>query len=132
MAKKAVKVSQGTIDKIKKMGMTKALKKAGKGGSAEYIEGIRRMYGAERLKKAQASGMKKAAPSKMSPRAAEKTMQKTSARAVERGSAKAPIKKTSASTAKIPAGYKRAKTGQIVKKSKLKLPRLSMGVKQYK
>jgi len=132
MAKKAIKVSQGTIDRIKKMGMTQALKKAGKSGNAEYVEGVRRMYGADRLKKAQSSGMKKAAPSKMSARAMESSrpaIKKTSARAVEKGVAKAPVKKTSN---KIPAGYKRAKTGQLVKKTDYKLPRLSMGVKQYK
>ena len=49
MAKKPVKVSQATIDKIKKMGMTAALKKAGTSKNAEYIEGIRRMYGQRRL-----------------------------------------------------------------------------------
>ncbi len=48
-AKKAIKVSQATIDKIKKMGMTAALKKAGTSKNAEYIEGIRRMYGQRRL-----------------------------------------------------------------------------------
>lgn len=47
----AIKVSQATIDKIKKMGMTKALASA-KGGSAEFKEGLRRMYGAKRLQKA--------------------------------------------------------------------------------
>ena len=49
------KVSQSTIDSIKKMGMTEALKLAGKnnktsGGMArEFQEGVRRMYGADRL-----------------------------------------------------------------------------------
>jgi len=49
------KVSQSTIDSIKKMGMTEALKLAGKnnktsGGLArEFQEGVRRMYGADRL-----------------------------------------------------------------------------------
>ena len=51
-------VSQKTIDKIKAMGMTKALAKAGKtpkGANAEFIQGIKRMYGAARLSKARAS-----------------------------------------------------------------------------
>ena len=58
MSKKPVakiKVSQKTIDSIKKLGMTEALKLAGKNGNpaggmaSEYQEGIRRMYGAKRL-----------------------------------------------------------------------------------
>ena len=47
------KVSQATIDKIKKMGMTAALKQAGTSGNGEFVEGIRRMYGAKRLAAAQ-------------------------------------------------------------------------------
>lgn len=49
------KVSQSTIDDIKRMGMTEALKLAGKNGSTaggaarEFQEGVRRMYGARRL-----------------------------------------------------------------------------------
>ena len=55
------KVSQSTINSIKKMGMTEALKLAGKngataGGSArEFQEGVRRMYGAKRLATAKAT-----------------------------------------------------------------------------
>jgi hypothetical protein len=121
------KVSQATINNIKKMGMSAALKKAGSSKNPEYIEGVRRMYGAARLKKAQsAPAMKKAAPApKMSPRAAERArpaIKKTSARAVEMGAAKAPVKKTSSSSTKIPAGYKRAKTGQLVKKTNFRIP----------
>jgi hypothetical protein len=44
----AIKVSQATIDKIKKMGMTKALKSAPK-ANAEMTEALRRMYGQRRL-----------------------------------------------------------------------------------
>lgn len=44
----AIKVSQATIDKIKKMGMTAALKSAPK-ANAEMTEGLRRMYGQKRL-----------------------------------------------------------------------------------
>jgi hypothetical protein len=52
------KVSQATIDSIKKMGMTEALKLAGKNGATaggaarEFQEGVRRMYGARRLTEA--------------------------------------------------------------------------------
>jgi hypothetical protein len=50
-----VKVKQDMIDFIKNQGMTAALKRAGsisaKGGKgeAEFLEGVRRMYGANRL-----------------------------------------------------------------------------------
>ncbi len=55
------KVSQSTIDSIKKMGMTEALKLAGKNGKTsggmarEFQEGVRRMYGAKRLEAAKAT-----------------------------------------------------------------------------
>ena len=126
------KVSQTTISNIKKMGMSAALKKAATSKNPEYLEGVKRMYGASRLKKAQSSTMKKAAPSaqKRSPRVAERTMQKKSPRVAERSMA---ASKVSTSSSKIPAGYKRTREGKIVKKgANLNLPRLSMGVKQYK
>ena len=47
-AKKVV-VKQATIDKIKGMGMTAAIKKAGTSSNAEFVEGVKRMYGARRL-----------------------------------------------------------------------------------
>ena len=59
-------VSQATIDKIKKMGMTKALAKAGrtpKGARSEFIQGVNRMYGAKRVAAARA----KAAPAAKRP-----------------------------------------------------------------
>lgn len=45
-------VKQSTIDNIKKMGMTAALKKAGSSKNAEFVQGVKRMYGADRLKAA--------------------------------------------------------------------------------
>lgn len=60
------KVSQSTIDSIKKMGMTEALKLAGKNGATaggaarEFQEGVRRMYGAKRLATAKATYAPKA------------------------------------------------------------------------
>lgn len=45
----AVKVSQKTIDEIKKMGMTKALASAKTRRSPEFQEALRRMYGQRRL-----------------------------------------------------------------------------------
>lgn len=70
MAKK-IKVSQKTIDDIKKMGMTKALKLAGMnaqatqaGAVAEYQEAARRMYGAKRVAAASSEYRAKNAPKK--------------------------------------------------------------------
>jgi len=45
-------VKQSTIDNIKKMGMSAALKKAGSSKNAEFVQGVKRMYGADRLKTA--------------------------------------------------------------------------------
>jgi cytoskeletal protein RodZ len=42
-------VSQATIDKIKKQGMSVALKKAATSSNASYVQGVKRMYGATRL-----------------------------------------------------------------------------------
>ena len=58
-----IKVSQATIDRIKKLGMTAALKKAGTSKNAEYIEGIRRMYGERRLSNARSTSTSKVAKS---------------------------------------------------------------------
>jgi hypothetical protein len=57
-----IKVSQATIDKIKKMGMTKALGSASSNKSAEFQEGLRRMYGAKRLAKAAGSTARSTQP----------------------------------------------------------------------
>ena len=48
-------VSQATIDSIKKSGMAASLKKAAISTDASYVQGVRRMYGADRLAKAKAS-----------------------------------------------------------------------------
>jgi hypothetical protein len=96
-----IKVSQSTIDKIKSQGMTKALKKAGKNPvaagttpktkrQAQYVEGVRRLYGQERF--INAINKPKASPSpvtKMSPRAAERAKPtKMSPRAAENAAKK--------------------------------------------
>lgn len=54
-ANKSIKVSQATIDKIKKQGMTASLKGASANNSPEYREALRRMYGDARVAKATAS-----------------------------------------------------------------------------
>ena len=68
----AIKVKQDMIDFIKNQGMAAALKRAGelkaKGGKgeAEFLEGVKRMYGSSRLDAATAkasAGAAKAAPS---------------------------------------------------------------------
>lgn len=62
----AIKVSQATIDKIKKQGMTAALKGASK-ANAETLEGLKRMYGTRRVSAAMG---KSTAPKYTSPDAA--------------------------------------------------------------
>jgi hypothetical protein len=57
---KDIKVSQKTIDEIKKMGMTKALKSASGSQSAEYKEALRRLYTPERVDKLIGSSSKSA------------------------------------------------------------------------
>jgi len=57
--KAGLKVSQATITKIKDMGMSAALKKAGTSANAEFVEGVKRMYGARRLSSARAAGSAK-------------------------------------------------------------------------
>lgn len=52
----ATKVSQATIDKIKQMGMTKALGGVKSTSGAEYKEALRRMYGQKRLDAALGKG----------------------------------------------------------------------------
>ena len=81
-----IKVSQSTIDQIKKMGMQKALKSAAN-ASPEMKEGLRRMYGEKRL--AAAGGAK---PMKQ-PR---QETAKAPAMKQPRQETKAPAKKSSA------------------------------------
>ena len=54
-ANRSIKVSQATIDKIKKQGMSASLKAASSNNSPEYREALRRMYGDARVAKATAS-----------------------------------------------------------------------------
>jgi hypothetical protein len=51
-----IKVSQKTIDQIKNLGMTKALAAGKTVKSAQFQEGLRRMYGAARVNKALGTG----------------------------------------------------------------------------
>jgi hypothetical protein len=137
------KVSQATIDKIKTMGMTKALASAGKtkpGQRAEFIQGIRRMYGADRLAAARKSANTQ--PGKVSPRAAERGTTKVSPRAAERATkpgmlnagpkakvatvAKAKSGMTKPPSSKLPYYYTQAEKAYVQKygkSTKAKTPR---------
>ncbi len=87
MSKKPkIRVSQSTIDDIKRLGMTKALALAGKnkgaeqsGLTAEFAEGVRRMYGDRRYQAAIKSSpvMRKSGP----PKSATTTRMGTAAKA---------------------------------------------------
>jgi len=81
-----VKVSQATIDKIKSMGMTAALKKA-PNASPEMKEALTRMYGAKRV--AAAGGKPATKPAAKSADAA-----RMSAKPVMTKSAAKPVKKS--------------------------------------
>jgi hypothetical protein len=83
--KGTAKVSQSTIDSIKKMGMTASLKKAASSNNSQYVEGVKRMYGASRLTAAKKALSLPAG--RMSPRVAERAPSVTnrpSPRAAER------------------------------------------------
>lgn len=88
--KGTAKVSQSTIDSIKKMGMTASLKKAASSNNSQYVEGVRRMYGASRLTAAKKALSLPAG--RMSPRVAERAPSATnrpSPRVAERAAATA-------------------------------------------
>jgi len=84
----AIKVSQATIDKIKKMGMTAALKSAPK-ANAEMTEALRRMYGQRRLDAAKGPVNRK--PNASS--AISNTLKRSAPSAI---SGRTPVKKSSA------------------------------------
>lgn len=47
---RTIKVNQSTIDEIKKLGMSEAIKKANSGGaSREFVEGAKRFYGGNKV-----------------------------------------------------------------------------------
>jgi hypothetical protein len=84
----AIKVSQATIDKIKKMGMTAALKSAPK-ANAEMAEGLRRMYGQRRLDAAMGPVNRKA----NAPSAISNTLKRSAPGAI---SGRTPVRKSNA------------------------------------
>lgn len=99
-------VSQATIDKIKKMGMTAALAKAGKtskGSNAEFIQGVTRMYGAKRVAAARA----KSAPAAKSADAARAAAMK---KPVAKKVAKSPDEARAMASKAKPAAKKASTT----------------------
>ena len=107
-----VKVSQATIDKIKAMGMTKALKGA-PGASPEMKEALTRMYGAQRVSAAGGSKSKPAAKSAEAARSSAnkptKTVYKSAdaarSAATKTGSTNAPVKKVSTTANPFTAAF---------------------------
>lgn len=106
---KKIKVSQSTIDDIKKMGMTKALKLAGQNSKAaqgglvkEYQEATRRLYGEKRF--AAATGKSStSAPKYTSPdaaRAANKPAKYKSPDAARSAASKPAVKPAASKTVK--------------------------------
>ena len=92
------KVSQATINKIKAMGMTAALKKAGS-ASPEMREGLKRLYGASRVAAATKSTPSK--PATTSPDAARGAM-KPSTKPVYKSADAARSSTSKVSTTKAP------------------------------
>jgi hypothetical protein len=82
------KVSQATIDKIKKMGMTKALKGASN-ANPEMKEALKRMYGARRV----AAATK---PMQTTARVAERNTPMKAKPSVREAERKTPVKKAAA------------------------------------
>lgn len=120
-----IKVSQSTIDDIKKLGMTKALRlakensKATQGGLvAEYQEATRRLYGDRRFAAATGTAIKKAPgtkvynpkyaskPSPANPKQADKALYKKPSTSYSPAPMKTPAKKSGgvSNTAKVVAG----------------------------
>lgn len=98
-------VKQSTIDSIKKMGMSAALKKAGSSSNAEFVQGVRRMYGANRLAAAKkAAGAVAKSPDAARAVAAKKPMVKPVAKSADEARASATKKvatnKSTTSTSK--------------------------------
>lgn len=97
------KVSQATIDKIKAMGMTKALKSAAS-ASPEMREGLKRLYGAKRV--AAAAPSKPAAKSADAARSAASRPSKPVAKSADAARAAAAPTKPARSAATRGSVYK--------------------------
>lgn len=124
-------VTQATINSIKKMGMTEALKLAGKnnktsGGMArEFQEGVRRMYGADRLAAAKTKYGKPAAakPSTASrpPVAAKATTKPAAAMAAKKSGTTDPLAKFVFGIGKALKGGDRMTAAQVAAENKRRI-----------
>ena len=103
-----IKVSQATIDNIKKMGMDKALKSASK-ASPEMKEALTRMYGAKRVQAA--SGATTSAPKATSADMARGATSKTTKPAAK------PVAKSADSARKAATKAAPAKAAPATKKT---------------
>ena len=83
------KVSNLTIAKIKDMGMSAALKKAGTSSNKEFVTGVSRMYGARRV----AAAKGKASDSRIQKPSLSKTPKRPGALTAKMGTSKAKPKK---------------------------------------
>lgn len=97
-------VKQSTIDNIKKMGMSAALKKAGSSKNAEFVQGVKRMYGVKRLEASMASA-KKSAPAKSPDAARAKYAAKNKPAAKSADAARASYNKSSSVKPKATPKY---------------------------
>lgn len=92
-------VKQSTINNIKKMGMSAALKKAGSSSNAEFVQGVRRMYGANRLAAAKkAAGAVAKSPDAARAAAAKKPMPRPVAKSADEARSSATKKKITIGT----------------------------------
>lgn len=89
-------VSQATIDSIKKAGMAASLKKAATSKDASYVQGVKRMYGAERL----AAAKKKAVVKSPTADSARGSMKSSKPVAKSADAARAAANKTSTKSSK--------------------------------
>ena len=111
-----IRVSQGTIDKIKGMGMQAALKKASRTStSGDFVEGVKRMYGARRLT---AAKMKRADSRIEKPSLRQPKAKRPGALTAKKGTPKAKAPKYSSKNPKPmdPAGLFPGKLGFLKNK----------------
>jgi hypothetical protein len=106
-----IKVSQSTIDTIKKQGMTASLKSASSNKSSEYQEALRRMYGDKRV-----SAATGAAPKKMTGQASGYRNPKQAGPMTGQPSGYRNPKQAGPAAGQ-PSGYRNSKPAATVKKS---------------
>ena len=90
-------VSQATIDSIKKAGMAASLKKAATSKDASFVQGVKRMYGAERLAAAKKAAVVKSGSADAARSSASKS---SGAKYKSADSARSSMNKTSSKSSK--------------------------------